>query len=313
MAAVMTAGGGQMSISDDGVWAIEALEVRRWKRYGHDRLYVAVPDGRQLGFRDLLTGRDHPESPQDSAALSSRADQWSAGLQEPSGPAPLGTAPVAATRAPSPTEPWRDLALNLPGQSAGREASAKRAEAPVRTTIDRLMGRHSDERAWRIGAKGERLVGEELLKLTRRDPRWAALHAIPVGRRGADIDHLLLGPGGVFALNTKHHPDARIRVSGSTFTVNGHRVPYVHRSEREAARATRLLSAAIERPVPVTGMIVPVGCHAPIAVTVQPRSVHVVTRRDLVRWMSALGQVWSVDDLHQIWEQARRSTTWTRD
>ncbi|WP_299057088.1 nuclease-related domain-containing protein [uncultured Nocardioides sp.] len=183
----------------------------------------------------------------------------------------------------------------------------------MRTTIDRLMGRHSDERAWRIGAKGERLVGEELRRLSGRDPRWTALHAIPVGRRGADIDHLLMGPGGVFALNTKHHPDARIRVNGSTFTVNGHRVPYVHRSEREAERATRLLSAAVGRPVPVTGVIVPVGCRAPITVAVQPRWVHVVTRRDLVGWMSALGPVWSVPDLHQIWEKARRSTTWARD
>ncbi|EFV90642.1 hypothetical protein ES5_15033, partial [Dietzia cinnamea P4] len=31
--------------------------VRRWRRYGHDRLYASTPGGTDLGYLDLTTGR----------------------------------------------------------------------------------------------------------------------------------------------------------------------------------------------------------------------------------------------------------------
>ena len=31
--------------------------VKRWARYGHDRLYVEAPDGTRLGYWDLRTGQ----------------------------------------------------------------------------------------------------------------------------------------------------------------------------------------------------------------------------------------------------------------
>ena len=31
--------------------------VRRWRRYGHDRLYASTPGGTDLGYLDLMTGR----------------------------------------------------------------------------------------------------------------------------------------------------------------------------------------------------------------------------------------------------------------
>jgi hypothetical protein len=92
---------------------------------------------------------------------------------------------------------------------------------------------HTDERAWRIGADGERKVADRLARLPQA---WTVLHALPVGARGADIDHLVIGPGGVFTINTKHHPDARIWVGGDTFLVNGKRYPYVRNARHEAAR-----------------------------------------------------------------------------
>lgn len=54
----------------------------RWRRPGHDRLYVsdlwpadaAAPY--RVGYRDLLTGADHPTRPQDLTALAGAADEW---------------------------------------------------------------------------------------------------------------------------------------------------------------------------------------------------------------------------------------------
>ena len=104
---------------------------------------------------------------------------------------------------------------------------------------------HTDERAWRIGADGEEKVGSQLAKVARRDPRWRVLHAIPVGVRGSDIDHLVIGPGGVFAVNAKHHPGAKVWVGGITVTVDGFRQPYVRNSRYEANRAAKLLAIRV--------------------------------------------------------------------
>lgn len=51
----------------------------RWRRPGHDRLYVndSSAEGiRRVGYRDLLTGTDHPTSPEDLATLTAVADDW---------------------------------------------------------------------------------------------------------------------------------------------------------------------------------------------------------------------------------------------
>jgi hypothetical protein len=35
--------------------------VRRWSRYGHERLYAQTPGGTALGYLDLKTGRFHAD------------------------------------------------------------------------------------------------------------------------------------------------------------------------------------------------------------------------------------------------------------
>jgi hypothetical protein len=59
-----------------------------------------------------------------------------------------------------------------------------------------LLGRHSEAYGWRKGLAGERKVGAELERLVRKD--WRVLHSIPLPR-DVDIDHLLIGTGGVSA------------------------------------------------------------------------------------------------------------------
>jgi hypothetical protein len=57
-----------------------------------------------------------------------------------------------------------------------------------------------------------------------------------VGDNGADIDRLVIGPGGVFSLNAKHHPGGKVWVGGNTLMINGHRQPYIRNSRFEAQR-----------------------------------------------------------------------------
>lgn len=175
--------------------------------------------------------------------------------------------------------------------------------------LARVLGVHTNERAWRIGADGEEKVAAQLEKVAKKDPRWRFLHAIPVGDRGSDIDHLLIGPGGIFTVNAKNHPGAKIWVGGNTFMVNGHRQPYIRNARYEAERAAKLLTAACGFPVHVQGLIVTVNAQD-VVIKSEPDGVNVTWRNNLDKWLLRHGDIHTPGTLDAIYEAARRSTTW---
>jgi hypothetical protein len=68
----------------------------------------------------------------------------------------------------------------------------------------RLRFRSSpDAVAWRRGAAGERRTARLLGPLERHG--WAVLHDLAVPRSQANIDHLVIGPGGVFVIDSKQY------------------------------------------------------------------------------------------------------------
>lgn len=310
-------------------------EVRRWRRYGKDRLYVHDGNGVAVGWRDLLTGEDHIDAPERADELRAAVEAWQASEgndpvavspasrshaapQEAVTAAPVETSPARAAQAPTvdpepsmPVAPsmWDDLAGHRAGEMARQQAVALKQAAPVRTFVARVLGVHTDERAWRIGADGEEKVAARLAKLAKKDPRWRFLHAIPVGENGSDIDHLVIGPGGVFSLNAKHHPGARIWVRDKAFRVNGQQQPYIRNSRHEALRAGRYLTAACGFPVAVTGIVVPVGADD-LTIKQQPADVVVVNRMALAAWLRRRPALLQDVEIAAIFEAARRSTTW---
>jgi len=56
--------------------------------------------------------------------------------------------------------------------------------------------------AWRRGSEGERLTAIVLETLERRD--WVVMHDVALGRTKANIDHIAIGPTGIFVLDSKH-------------------------------------------------------------------------------------------------------------
>ncbi len=299
------------------------LVLNRWRRYGKDRLYVTRTDGSAVGWWDLVTDEGHPETDGDAAVLAESVAAWRSARAETrktervlaaSGPQDLSqTEERSSAASVSPTtkveRPWLDLALNTPGAEVRQQAQAARESAPVRTLLARALGVHTDERAWRIGAEGEERVAAELAKVVRKDPRWRVLHAIPVGTRGSDIDHLVIGPGGIFTLNAKHHPRASVWVAGDTVQVNGSRRPYVRNARHEAERAAGLLAAACGFAVHVEGAVAIVNADR-FEVRKPPKGVQVLRHRDLARWVRRHGDIYSMELVQAVWEAARRSTTW---
>lgn len=52
------------------------LTIARWRKYGNDRLYVALADGTKVGYWDLVTDEAHPESADLGALLDGAYDTW---------------------------------------------------------------------------------------------------------------------------------------------------------------------------------------------------------------------------------------------
>ncbi|HMH94207.1 MAG TPA: nuclease-related domain-containing protein, partial [Streptosporangiaceae bacterium] len=133
---------------------------------------------------------------------------------------------------------WDDLAANKPGSAALARSRELRRERPLLTTAADLLGFRSAARLFAIGAKGERIVGRRLDRWAARDG-WHVLHAVPVGRHGADIDHVVIGPFGVVTINTKA-TGTSVWVGQYGMRRGGTTVDYLRKSRAERTRAGRL-------------------------------------------------------------------------
>jgi len=77
--------------------------------------------------------------------------------------------------------------------------SVELAAIAVMLAGDRTYSIQADR--WLRGAEGERAVGAICAELEAGG--WHALHDISLGR--GNVDHVLVGPGGIFTLETKSH------------------------------------------------------------------------------------------------------------
>lgn len=200
---------------------------------------------------------------------------------------------------------WHDLSTNRAGQSARRKATELRKEAPIRSVLARLLGSPREERDWAVGADGEEEVAWRLRKLAEG---WHVIHSVPVGEKGADIDHVVIGPPGVFTLNAKNHSGNRVTVTERGVYVNGKPTDYLRNSRFEGTRASKLLTAACGADVEVQPVIVVMA--ADLKFKSKPTDVNVVARKTIARWLTTRPAVLTSGRVEEIYERARRDTTW---
>lgn len=299
--------------------------VTRWRNFGHDRLYVRSVAGADLGWWDLTTDEGHALDPQLAADLAQIVRDWQEadGVGAPARPVLRQVTPLEADEPQITGKPRRAAGYAAPVRTVV-EASAdllsnRAGEALMRREVAELAaGRSSGRRfsdfvpvasSWEVGAVGEQLVADELRRLAAQDPRWGFLNSIPVNAKGADIDHLVVGPGGVFTINTKHHRDARIWVAGDMLMVNGEKTFYIRNARQEAARATTRLAEAAHLPIRAFGLVVPVNA-ASLTIKEAPVDVAVVNRKRLVSYFASLPTVLDKDTVLAVFEAARDCCTW---
>jgi len=172
----------------------------------------------------------------------------------------------------------------IAAQSVIEELLRQQQAMPPRSGFARFWGYSplaADSVAWYLGAQGEIEVGRILSRLP---PEWRVFHALPIGKAGADIDHLVIGPGGIFTINTKHHRGKKIWVAERSFMVNGQKQPHLRNSKFEATRVTKMLRERMPLLPPAQAVIALVS-PASITIRKKPDEVHVTDSNDLRRWL----------------------------
>jgi hypothetical protein len=224
-------------------------------------------------------------------------------------------APMDDTALPDGAVPLpRDSALSpLHQRTAGHcviaELLSVQQAARPRSALSRVLGISpllKDARPWYWGALGEIAVGRLLTKLPEG---WHVLHAVPVGKGSSDIDHVVIGPGGVFTINTKNHSGQKVWVAGRTLMVAGQKQPHIRNAEHEAERAGRLLSAAADAQIEVTPVVAVVEPQS-LTVRGKPAKVVVLTSAQLVRWLKKRPQLFTADQVAWLLRPADAPATW---
>ncbi|MEV5877518.1 nuclease-related domain-containing protein [Streptomyces sp. NPDC052101] len=266
---------------------MSALRVVPAGRHGRERLYVCRPDGSNVAWYDRETGRVN------LLGEDSRDDVLQALKPFLTGPVTVGPPPV-----PTPAElarltlhPDDDLAPNRPGEA-------------LLVALDRDPGAahrlRPDPR--RRALTAEETVGAALDAL--EGGGWHTLHSIPLP--GADrIHHLLLGPGGLFAVHALYARKARVLVADPMVTV-GRREPepLLRRLRALADRASYALTAEVR---PVLALAGP----AELTVTAPPRAVRILKDTELAG-LARLGGVLKPADVEALHAMARDRNTWER-
>jgi hypothetical protein len=157
-----------------------------------------------------------------------------------------------------------------------------------------------DATAWRRGAAGERRTARLLHPLERQG--WAVLHdlALPGGR--ANLDHLVIGPGGVFVIDSKQYRGRlQLDAVGKLWHGRYPLTPALRAVSFEADRAARVLpdpGVAVVPIVAVQGAQVPWG-------EVVVEGVPVVTARRLPSLLRQLPPVLAPERVAAVASQAR--------
>jgi len=251
----------------------EVLTVRRWRRYGADRLYVTHETGARVGSVDLQSGEVAADDPVLEARVRRAAQAY---LRSD---VPELVLPVTS-----------ELASIDALEGAGREAwlgeddDHRRGErgSPVRVRLDRLA-----------------------------DDGWQAVHDVPLGRQGTVLEHLLVGPGGIFTIAERRHPGSHVRAASRTIHVDGRAVPYLRDARLEAARVQGLLQSAGCSGAGVRPVLVVTG-DLERDVQDPPQDSLVIARHEVPNVFRRLPERLDPARVSAIAQVARRRATWAR-
>jgi hypothetical protein len=204
------------------------------------------------------------------------------------------------------------LREHQPAASVVSACLAAQARTPRPSLVKRVFGMsplNGESRKWYSGAVTELRVADELAKL---GPDWVVLHGVPVGERGQTIEHLLIGPAGVFAVGLVHEQDGAIDVHDEQLFVNGAARPHIWMSRDIATEASVRLTRAAGTNVSVQGLLVTLGSRS-LTVHSEPDDVGVTSARTLHKRLTGLPGRLDAGQVAALAEVASSAATWHAD
>jgi Nuclease-related domain len=154
--------------------------------------------------------------------------------------------------------------------------------------------------AWRRGAAGERRTAQLLGPLERHG--WAVLHDLAVPRSRANIDHLAIGPGGVFVIDSKQYR-GRLQLDPSGGLWHG-RYPLAPTLQAVSFEADQAAVVLPDPGLPVVPIVAVHGAQVPWGKVVM-NGVPVVSARRLPSMLRALPAVLGPERVAAVADQAR--------
>ena len=138
---------------------------------------------------------------------------------------------------------------------------------------------------------------------------WRVLHSLRVGRRGTDVvDHLLIGPGGVFSLATKDHTGSKVSVRDSGIIVNDKETDHLDAARLQAERVSAVLTRETPWPVAVKPTVVIMADT--YVVKRLPQDVLVIRRCDAPNYFQRMPHIYCEEIVDWIYDTACEPTTW---
>ena len=80
----------------------------------------------------------------------------------------------------------------------------------------------SKRRIWSKGAKGEKIVAKKLKKLPKK---YTAIRDVKIPNLGGDIDHVVVGPTGIYVIETKNYKPTYIPDEDCWYHTSGRKSP----------------------------------------------------------------------------------------
>jgi hypothetical protein len=208
------------------------------------------------------------------------------------------------------TLPWRAAATLGIGATGGllgsllapRLGLVVAALAAMATAWGLRFKPSPDAVAWRQGAAGERRTARLLAPLERHG--WAILHDLAVPGSTANLDHLVIGPGGVFVIDSKQYR-GRLQLDFSGRLWHG-RHPLAPRLGAVSWEADQAAQALPDPGVAVVPIVVVHGAQVPWGKVVTD-GVPVVAARRLPSMLLGLPAVLGPERVAWLTDQARVS------
>jgi len=136
---------------------------------------------------------------------------------------------------------------------------------------------------------------------------WYVINDVHAGDAGANIEHLVVGPPGVFTINTKNLA-GKVWVGAKSVLHNRRRTDFLPKAFAEARLVSRLLSSAIGRPVEVRGVLA-ILCDD-WTVKQRPVDVYVDATRGVKDWMLRQPAVLRAQEVIDLVAAASKPGTW---